>query len=114
MEVENARKLVRSDQDRLRVLAQTPKDREKLEIFAPLSYRRGHDHDSFHRRFYTRFLSPRLPGTSPNTFLSENNALASVGSSAQFAELPRCATLGVSSQEFTCAAIAPPTSSPHE
>jgi hypothetical protein len=35
-------------------LLKTPKDRERLEIFGPPPYRRGHDHDSFHRRFHTR------------------------------------------------------------
>ena len=41
-------------------LLKTPKDRERLEIFASPPYRRGHDHDSFHRRFHTR-----LPASSP-------------------------------------------------
>jgi hypothetical protein len=46
-------------------LLKTPKDREGLAIFAPPPYRRGHDHDPFHRRFHTRLpaSSPRLPGT---------------------------------------------------
>src|ERR1700730_6524586 len=46
-------------------LLKTPKDRERLEIFAPPPYRRGHDHDSFHRRFHTGFpaSSPRFLGT---------------------------------------------------
>jgi hypothetical protein len=33
------------------VLLKTPKGRERLEIFAPPPYRRGHHHDSFHHRF---------------------------------------------------------------
>jgi hypothetical protein len=46
-------------------LVKTPKGRERLESFAPPPYRRGHDHDSFHRRFHTRLpaSSPRLLGT---------------------------------------------------
>jgi hypothetical protein len=32
-------------------LLKNPKDREKLEIFAPSPYRRGYDHNSFRPRF---------------------------------------------------------------
>jgi hypothetical protein len=41
-------------------LLQSPKDQEKLEIFAPLPYRRGHGHDSFLPSFPSR-----LPASSP-------------------------------------------------
>jgi hypothetical protein len=33
-------------------MLKTPKRWESLEICAPPPYRRGHDHDSFHRRFH--------------------------------------------------------------
>ena len=59
------------DRERLEIFApplclrKTPKVRERLEISALPPYRRGHDHDSFHRRFHTRLpaSSPRLLGT---------------------------------------------------
>jgi len=44
------------------VLAQNSEGPGKLESFAPLPHRRGHDHDSFHRRLHTRLVTaPRSP-----------------------------------------------------
>jgi dienelactone hydrolase len=45
-------------------LLKTPKGREKLEIFAPPPYRRGHDHNSFRPRFpaLVPYSQPRLTG----------------------------------------------------
>ena len=50
------------DNDNPLCLLKTPKDRERLEIFAPPPYRRGDDRDSFRRRFHNRLSasSPRL------------------------------------------------------
>ena len=42
-----------------RCLFKTPKGRERPEIFAPPPYRRGHDHNSFHRRFHIRLPASR-------------------------------------------------------
>jgi hypothetical protein len=45
-------------------LLKTPKRRERLEIFAPPPYRRGHDHDSFRPRCpaLVPCSQPRLTG----------------------------------------------------
>jgi hypothetical protein len=45
-------------------LLKTPKGREKLVIFAPPPYRRGHDHNSFRPGFpaFVPCSQPRLPG----------------------------------------------------
>jgi hypothetical protein len=46
-------------------LLKTRKGLRKARDFAPSPYRRGHDSDSFHRRFHplVPFSKPRLPGT---------------------------------------------------
>ena len=78
-------------------LLKTPKDRERLEIFAPPPYRRGHDHGSFHRRFPTRLpaSSPRLPGTRAHRAATSGECPATAAPRSASAILYRPATLGV-------------------
>src|SRR5229473_3566094 len=78
-------------------LRKTPKDRERLEIFAPPPYGRGHDHDSFHRRFRTRLpaSSPRLPGTRAHRAATSSECPAAAAPRSASAILHRPATLGV-------------------
>src|ERR1700730_2210411 len=78
-------------------LLKTPKDRERLEIFAPPPYRRGHDYDSFHRRFHTRLpaSSPRLPRTRAHRDATSGECPAAAAPRSASAILYRPATLGV-------------------
>ena len=77
-------------------LLKTPKGRERLEIFAPPPYRRGHDHDSFRRRFHTRLpaSAPRLPGTRAHRAATSGECPAAAAPRSASAILYRPATLG--------------------
>ena len=85
-----------SSTDCLRLL-KTPKDRERLEIFAPPPYRRGHDHDSFHRRFHTRLpaSSPRLLGTRAHRAATSGECPAAAAHRSDLALLHGPTSLGL-------------------
>src|SRR6202047_2735788 len=78
-------------------LLKTPKGRERLEIFAPPPYRRGHDHDSFHRRFHTGLpaSSPRLLGTRAHRAATSGECPAAAAPRSDLALLHGPTSLGL-------------------
>src|ERR1700730_15667312 len=78
-------------------LLKTPKGRKRLEIFAPPPYRRGHNHDSFHRRFHTRLpaSSPRLLGTRAHRAATSGECPAATAPRSDLALLHGPTSLGL-------------------
>jgi len=78
-------------------LLKIPKGREKLEIFAPPPYRRGHAHNSFRPRFPALVprSQPRLPGALARRPATSGDCPAAATPWSASALLHRPAPLGV-------------------